>query len=46
MHPLLVVHLASGFSHERVAAASSRRTAKAAKAARAADDSVSRPRKS
>jgi hypothetical protein len=31
MHPPLVVSLANGFSHERVAAAKSRRAAKAAK---------------
>jgi hypothetical protein len=34
MHPLLVVGLANGFSHERLAAAESRRAAKAAKAAK------------
>jgi hypothetical protein len=31
MHPLLVVSLANGFSHERVAVAKSRRAARAAK---------------
>jgi hypothetical protein len=50
MHPLLVAGLANGFSNERLAAAKTRRTAKAAKVSRAdrsaSGESVSRPRTS